>query len=168
MQQICFMTKWMKTKKTTHSRARHCIALEGQATKCRYRITRIDALVFPLWTWKFIEGSLSGCTPTEKPVLKPLIKSKHVLDTDVRGHYFLLMEPHVLKVRSGMCFRTTQIQLLIKYFSGKKSTRLKRNQKMWTGIWAFFKKKIVLLTWWHPFITSNANHQVLPPYVQSS
>lgn len=29
-------------------RALHCIALEGQASKCRYRITRIDASVFPL------------------------------------------------------------------------------------------------------------------------
>lgn len=43
----------MKKKKHAHThrereRALHCIALEGQASKCRYRITRIDASVFPL------------------------------------------------------------------------------------------------------------------------
>ncbi len=58
-----FYDKWMKNMHT--QRALHCIALEGQASKCRYRITRIDASVFPLWTWKSNEGPLSGCTHTE-------------------------------------------------------------------------------------------------------
>lgn len=58
-----FYDEWMKNMSAR--RALHCIALEGQASKCRYRITRIDASVFPLWMWKSNEGPLSGCTHTE-------------------------------------------------------------------------------------------------------
>lgn len=44
-----FHDKMSENKKATCTHRELCIALEGQASKCRYRITRSDASVFPLW-----------------------------------------------------------------------------------------------------------------------
>lgn len=43
-----FYDKMNEEEKLCAQRAVHRIALKGQASKCRYRITRIDASVFPL------------------------------------------------------------------------------------------------------------------------
>lgn len=73
-----FYDKWMKNI-STHRGALHCIALKGQASKCRYRITRIDASVFPLWMWKIQWGASKWMHSHREPVLRQLIKSKQAL-----------------------------------------------------------------------------------------